>query len=125
MADQITFKDFQKLDIRIGTITKAEIPAWSHWVTKLTVDVGETKPKTIFAGLMHFIKPEELEGKQYPFLVNLEPKKIGPEGDYSEGMLLAVDGKLDKPITVEGEEITEKPIFLMPCESVPPGTKIR
>ena len=37
----VTFQDFQKLDIRIGTVIKAEIPEWSHWVMKLTVDFGE------------------------------------------------------------------------------------
>jgi len=126
MDNTITFKDFQALDIRIGTIVKAEVPDWSHWVIKLTVDLGpEVGERTIFAGLMHFCQPEELESKQYPFLVNLEPKRIGPKGDFSEGMLLAVDGKLDKSIIVEGEEVTEKPVLLMPCESVPNGTKIR
>jgi methionine--tRNA ligase beta chain len=123
---KISFQDFQKLDLRIGTVTKAEVPDWSHWVMKLTVDFGnELGEKTIFAGFKPFFKPEELEGKQYPFLINLEPKKIGPQGDYSEGMLLAIDRKLNKPIIVENEEIFEKPILLMPCEPVSNGTKIR
>ena len=125
----VNFEDFQKLDIRIGTVVKAEVPKWSHWVMKLTVDFGggiasEAKPdlaeaksakdrssrrvrielksrevrsgggdeigeRTIFAGVLGFYEPKDLEGKQFPFIVNLEPKKIGPEGDYSQGMMLA------------------------------------
>jgi len=118
-------KDFQKLDIRIGEVVEAVVPEWSHWVMKLTVDLGEEIGKrTIFAGIMHYYKPEELIGEQFPFVVNLEPKKIGPEGDYSQGMMMAADGKLDEPITIESEEVWEKPILLKPVTKVAPGTKL-
>ena len=80
----ITIEEFQKLDIRIGTIVKAEVPKWSHWVMKLIVEFDpEIGERTIFAGIMHHYNPQELEGKQSLFIVNLEPKKIGPEGDFS------------------------------------------
>lgn len=125
MQDKVNFNDFQKLDMRIGTVVKAEVPEWSHWVIKLTVDLGsEIGEKTVFAGIMHYYKPEEIEGKQFPFVINLEPKKIGPEGDFSEGMMMAGDGKLATPISVEGEEVDEKPILLSPWEEVAPGTRI-
>lgn len=137
----VNFKDFQKLDIRIGTVVKAEVPKWSHWVMQLTVDVGSLDLKespstrstrsgrkpaliTVFAGIMHHYKPDDLEGKQFPFIVNLEPKKIGPKGDVSEGMMLMAIDELDKPINVEGEEITENPIFLSPLKKVTNGTKV-
>ncbi len=124
--DKINIKDFQKLDIRIGTVVDATVPKWSHWVMKLRVDLGEEiGERTIFAGIMHFYKPENLIGHQFPFVVNLEPKKIGPEGDYSEGMMLAVDGKLEKPIIVENEEIWDKPVLLKPVSEVASGTKLR
>lgn len=124
--DTVSFKDFQKLDIRIGTVKKAEVPEWSHWVLKLTVDLGEEiGEKTIFAGLLGFYKPSELEGKQFPFVVNLEPKKIGPEGDYSQGMMMAGVAKLDKPVKVADEETDEKPVLLTSSEKVPNGTKVR
>lgn len=126
MSDKISFRDFQMLDMRIGTVIKAVVPEWSHWVMKLTVDLGEEiGERIIFAGIMHYYKPEEIEGKQFPFVVNLEPKKIGPEGDYSEGMMMAGDGKLATPIKVEDEEVDEKPILLSPWEQVEPGTRIR
>src|SRR3990172_1392627 len=99
--DTISFTDFRKLDIRIGTVVKAEVPEWSHWVIKLVVDFGEEIGKrTIFAGMMKFYKPEDFVDKQFPFVVNIEPKKIGPEGDFSEGMMLAAceDNEEEKPI---------------------------
>lgn len=126
MSKNISYKDFQELDIRIGEIVEVVVPEWSHWVMKLTVDFGqELGRRTIFAGIMHYYKPEELKGKQFPFLVNIEPRKIGPEGDMSEGMMLAADGRLDKPIHVEDEEVWEKPVLLNPVEQLPNGTKIR
>jgi len=84
----VSIKDFQKLDIRIGTVVKAEVPKWSHWVMKLTVDVGPSGSETdsststgrsgrksntiiVFAGIMKHDKPEEIEGKQFPFVVNI------------------------------------------------------
>lgn len=116
MKDEITFDDFQKLDIRIGTVVNAEVPEWSHWVMKLTVDFGEeVGTRTIFSGIMKFFAPEDLIGKQFPFVVNLKPKKIGPEGDFSEGMMLmAVEG--------EGEEM--KPTLFSLFSEVPSGTKV-
>ncbi len=115
--DTISFEDFQKLDIRIGTIKKAEIPEWSHAVMKLTVDLGkEIGKRTVFAGIMKWYKPKDLKGKQFPFIVNIEPKKIGPEGDFSEAMMLAVD-------VGEGEE--ERCILFGLKDKVPNGTKVR
>ena len=37
----VSFSDFQKLDIRVGTVIEAVVPEWSHWVMKLTVDFGD------------------------------------------------------------------------------------
>jgi len=60
----------------MGTVTKAEVPEWSHWVIRLEVDLGEEiGTKKCFSGIMKFFKPEDLEGKQFPFVVNLEPRK--------------------------------------------------
>jgi len=121
----INYQDFQKLDIRIGEVIAAIVPDWSHWVMKLTVNFGqELGEKTIFAGIMHFYKPEELIGKSFPFVYNMEPKKMGPEGDFSQGMLLAASSKLIKPISVNGEEVHDKPILLTLSEKVEPGTKV-
>ena len=71
----IKYEDFAKLDIRIGTIEKAEPLKNSDKLLKLTVSFGEEK-RQILAGIAEFYKPEDLEGKQCPFLFNLEPKKF-------------------------------------------------
>ena len=124
--DKVNFADFQKLDIRIGTVVSAEVPEWSHWVMKLTVDLGEEiGERTIFAGIMHFYKPEDIQGKQLPFIVTLEPKKMGPEGDYSQGMMMAATPVLEKPMMIGEEEVLEKPVLLSVLEKVPDGTKVR
>lgn len=95
----ITFSDFSRLDIRIGTVIDASVPEWSHWVMKLVVDLGpEIGQKTVFAGIMKFYKPEELVGKQFPFVVNLEPKKMGPMGDFSEGMMIMAVANDETPV---------------------------
>lgn len=127
----ITFKDFQKLDIKIGTVVSADVPKWSHWVMKLTVDLGkELGKKNAFAGVGEFYKgkalassaykSKDLVGKQFAFVVNLEPKKIGPEGDFSEVMLLAASVPDDS-----GKAEDEKPVLLSISEKVPNGTKVR
>ena len=123
--DKISIEDFQKLDIRVGTVVKAEVPSWSHWVIKLTVDLGPAFAKasarqgrylTVFAGIMKFFKPKELEGKQFPFIVNLEPKKIGPEGDFSEGMMI---------MAVPKDDEETPPVLFNLKKKVPNGSKVR
>lgn len=112
----ISIKKFAKVDVRIGTIVSAEVPIWSHWVMKLKVDFGRKLGKKVcFAGIMKFFEPKDLKGKQFPFVYNLEPKKIGPEGDYSETMMLMAVPKDDE----------ETPPALFSLEKkVPNGTKV-
>ena len=121
--DNITFDQFEKIDIRIGTVVKAEVPEWSHWVIRLEVDLGEELgTKKCFSGIMKFFKPEDLEGKQFPFVVNLEPRKIGPDKELSEAMMIMAcpgDGLEEK----EAEE-TPTVLFQLP-EKIKNGTKVR
>ena len=114
MTPTVSFSDFQKLDIRIGTVIEAVVPEWSHWVMKLKVDLGpEIGERMIFAGIMKFYKPEQLVKKQFPFVVNLEPKKMGPMGDFSEGMMI---------MSVVNDET---PVLFKLRKKVPNGTKVR
>lgn len=115
--DQISFEDFQKIDIRIGTVVEASVPEWSHWVMRIKVDLGKKLgTKTAFSGIMKFFKPEDLVGKQFPFVVNLKPKTIGPEKELSEVMMLmAVE---------QDDEITPPVLFKLPKRLVN-GTKVR
>jgi len=105
----ITFNDFQKLDIRIGTIIQAEKVPETDKLLKLTIDLGNEK-RTLVAGIAETYKPEELEGRQIPILTNLEPKTF--KGIESQGMILAID-------------IEEKATLLNPDKKVPNGSKIR
>jgi methionine--tRNA ligase beta chain len=120
--DLININDFQKVDIRIGRVIEATVPEWSHWVMKLTVDLGEEiGRKTIFSGIMKFFKPDDLLNRQFPFVVNLEPKRIGPkdnDGNYnfSEGMMI---------MAVPSEDEDTPPVLFNLEEEVPNGTKIR
>lgn len=115
--DQITFDDFSKVDIRMGTVVEADVPEWSHWVIRLKVDLGEELGiKTAFSGIMKFFKPEDLKGKQFPFVVNLKPKTIGPDKELSEAMMIMAVPKED--------EDTPTVLFQLP-EKVDNGTKVR
>ncbi|HET7099435.1 MAG TPA: hypothetical protein VFI61_04350 [Patescibacteria group bacterium] len=120
----ITFDQFEAVDIRIGTVVKADVPEWSHWVMKLVVDFGPSfaeasegrETRVCFSGIMKFFKPEELEGKQFPFVVNLKPRTIGPDKELSEVMMIMAVPKED--------EETPTILFQLP-EIVPNGTKVR
>lgn len=115
--DTISFGDFEKVDIRMGTVVKADVPEWSHWVIRMEVDFGEEiGKKKAFSGIMKFFKPEDLVGKQFPFVVNLEPKKIGPEKELSEAMMIMAVPKED--------EETPTVLFKLP-KKVENGTKVR
>ena len=121
--DKINFDQFEAVDIRIGTVVEATVPDWSHWVMRLKVDLGkELGEKVCFSGIMKFFKPEDLVGKQFPFVVNLEPRKIGPEKEMSEAMMImAVPGE-DLP--AEASEETPTVLFQLQ-EKVENGTKVR
>jgi len=105
----ISFDDFQKLDVRIGTILEAESVPGTDKLLKLTVDLGEEK-RELVAGIADNYKPEDIKGKQVPILTNLEPKTI--KGIESKGMILAID-------------IDGKATLLHPDKQVPNGGKIR
>jgi methionyl-tRNA synthetase len=86
--DTITYEDFAKLKIVIGTIAAVEIVPDSTKLLKLTVDIGEESPRQILSGIKkYFADPQTLVGMQTPFLINLETKVIA--GLESQGMILA------------------------------------
>lgn len=125
--DKITFDQFSAVDIRMGTVIKADVPEWSHWVIRMEVDLGpEIGTKKAFSGIMKFFKPEDLEGKQFPFVVNLEPKKIGPDRELSEVMMIMAtpspEASAGKP--APSEEDVPTVLFNLP-KKVPNGTKVR
>lgn len=87
----ITIDDFHKLDIKIGHILSAEKIEGADKLLKLSVDMGEEKPRQIVSGIsLYFPDPQNLVGKKCAFAANLEPRVI--RGLESQGMILAVSG---------------------------------
>ena len=91
---EITFEDFEKMDIRVGTITAAEKVKGADKLLKLTVNTG-MDIRTVVSGIAKYHSPEAIIGKQVCLLVNLAPRKL--KGIESQGMILMAeepDGKL-------------------------------
>lgn len=108
--ENITFDDFSKMDIRVGTIIEAEKIAKTKKLLKLKIDTGIDQ-RTVVSGIAEFFKPEDIIGKQVSILVNLEPREI--KGIASQGMILMAedaDGRLD---------------FVNPNSSVANGSSVR
>jgi len=105
MKDLVSFADFAKIDLRVGKVVEAKIPAGSEHLIQLRVDFGEEGERTIFAGIKKWYEPEDLEGKKLVFVLNMQPKKT-PFGE-SEGMLLAVDNEAGEPQVIELTKVKE------------------
>ena len=102
----ITYEDFKKLEIKIGTIVEAEKVENADKLLKLIVDLGSEK-RQIVSGIAEWYTPEDLIGKQIPILANLEPRML--RGVESQGMILAAGA--------EG-----KPILLHPADNIENGS---
>jgi len=87
VKELISFQDFQRLDLRIGTIKKAELIPKAKKLIKLIVDMGEER--TIVAGIAGHYSVDDLVGRQVVLLANLEPIKL--MGVKSVGMVLAAE----------------------------------
>jgi methionyl-tRNA synthetase len=83
-----TFDEFNKMDIRIGTILEAERVPKTDKLLKLLVDTGIDK-RTVVSGIANYYEPEQIIGQQVSILVNLEPRKI--KGIESQGMILMAE----------------------------------
>lgn len=86
IADEISFDDFAKVDLRIATIVKAEHVEGADKLLQLTLDLGGDT-RNVFAGIKSAYKPEDLEGKMTVMVANLAPRKM--RFGLSEGMVLA------------------------------------
>lgn len=105
----VTIADWDKLDIRVGTIENAEAVPESHKLLKLNVDFGEFK-RQIISGIAKGYTPESLVGRQVAFIVNLEPRMLA--GLESQGMILACDTPEGLPDLLSADK---------PCE---PGSAV-
>ena len=106
----ISYDDFEKLDIRVGTIGSVEAVAGSKKLMKLTVDFGDHE-RSILAGIRQEREhPEEITGKQALFVVNLPERKMA--GQLSQGMLFDI-----------GYADGISPCLAMPEKPVPNGSR--
>lgn len=106
----ITIDDFTKIELRVGTVIECEDIEGSEKLLKLKVDLGEETPRQVLSGIKQWYKPEDLIGKQFIFVTNLEPRTM--MGLESQAMILAAQGD-------------DKPIPLIPFEETKLGAKIK
>ena len=109
--EKITYDDFAKVEIKIGTIKSVEVVPEADRLLKLMVDFGEEELRQIVSGIRtHFTDLDSLVGLQCPFVTNLAPREI--KGLVSDGMILAVS--TDEAFSL-----------LIPQVSIPAGAKAK
>jgi len=91
VAPTISIDDFSKVDLRVAKIVNAEHVEGAEKLLKLTLDIGEEKPRTVFAGIKSAYDPEKLKGRMTVMVANLAPRKM--KFGLSEGMVLAASGE--------------------------------
>ncbi len=84
---QITFKDFQKLELKVGHVLEAEAVPKSKKLLKIQVDIGEENPRQIVSGISPSYQPQDLVGTKVVVVANLAPAKL--MGIESQGMILS------------------------------------
>ena len=107
----ITIDDFAKIDLRIAKIVNAEHVEGAEKLLKLTLDIGEEKTRTVFAGIKSAYDPEKLNGRLTVMVVNLAPRKM--KFGLSEGMVLAASGE------------TPGLFILSPDDGAQPGMRVK
>ena len=109
--DKIDFKDFAKVEFKIGEIKEAEEIKESEKLLKLSVDLGEDKLRRVFAGIKKWYSAEDLIGKKTVFVTNIVPRKI--MGEESEAMIFGAE-----------DESEENMSLLLLDKDLPNGSKV-
>jgi methionyl-tRNA synthetase len=115
LAAEIGIDTFTQVDLRIARITAAEAVAGSSKLLKLTLDVGESAPRTVFSGIAAHHTPENLVGKLTVVVANLAPRKM--KFGVSQGMVLAASHA--------DEKATPGVFLLEPGALALPGMRVR
>lgn len=110
----IEYSDFQKLDLRVATITSAEAVAKTDRLVHLKLDIGEDGLRDVVAGIREFYSPEDLLNKQVVYLANLAPRKL--RGIMSTGMILAAAVCKDTAVT----DLS----LILPDKQLPAGSEV-
>jgi methionyl-tRNA synthetase len=111
IAETISIDEFSKVDLRVAKIVNAEHVEGAEKLLKLTLDIGEAQPRTVFAGIKSAYDPEKLKGRMTVMVANLAPRKM--KFGLSEGMVLAASG--DAPGL----------FILSPDDGAQPGMRIK
>jgi methionine--tRNA ligase beta chain len=102
---EISFEEFQKLDLRVGKITEANQILGSRNLIRMIVDFGTEKRQAV-AGLLQWYKPQELVNKKCVFILNLQKRKM--MGVESQCMILAAEDDKGNVVVLQPEkEIAE------------------
>ncbi|MEM7821508.1 MAG: methionine--tRNA ligase subunit beta [Candidatus Aenigmatarchaeota archaeon] len=101
---EISFKEFQELDLRVGKVLEAERISGSKNLIRLLVDFGTEKRQSV-AGLAEWYEPKDLIGNKYVFILNLERKKMF--GLESECMIFAADDGRGNVVLIRPEKDVE------------------
>ncbi|PYS95200.1 MAG: methionine--tRNA ligase subunit beta, partial [Acidobacteria bacterium] len=112
VASFITIEDFAKVEMRVGEILTAERVPKSDKLLRFTVDLGESQPRQILAGIAEYYEPEKLVGRKVVVVSNLKPRKL--RGFESQGMVLAAS------VGDEG-----RPVLATFTEDVPNGARLK
>ena len=107
--ENVTFDDFQRMDIRVSRVVAAEKVAKTKKLLKLTIDTG-IDTRVIVSGIAEHYTPEEMVGKQILVLVNLVPREL--KGIESQGMILMASDPSDKLVLIQ------------PAEDATPGSTV-
>jgi methionine--tRNA ligase beta chain len=98
---EISFEEFQKLDLRVGKVIEANQVAGSRNLIRMIVDFGAEKRQAV-AGLLQWYKPESLVGKKCAFILNLQRRKL--MGVESQCMILAAEDDKGNVIILQPEK---------------------
>lgn len=109
IKENIAFSDFEKLDIRVGTVLECIKVPKADKLLQFLIDDGISQ-RTIISGIAKWYKPENLIGKQVCFVANLEPRKL--RGVESQGMILSIEDEQGNLSVVQ------------PTNTVKPGSKV-
>ncbi|MGB9454795.1 MAG: methionine--tRNA ligase [Bryobacteraceae bacterium] len=93
---KINIDDFSKVDLRVGLVLSAERVKGADKLMHMKVDIGETEPRTIVAGIAEAYTPVELVNRKVVIVANLQPRKL--RGIESNGMIVAASVEGGKPV---------------------------
>ncbi len=114
IAGTVTIDDFAKLDLRVARIVAAESVEKSDKLLKLSLDIGDGRARTVFAGIKSAYRPDDLVGKLTVMVANLTPRKM--KFGVSEGMVLAAS---------HADEMEPGLYLLEPHSGAQPGMRVK